>query len=78
MRMAFGVATFSGMLGVTAFGIFFTPVFYVCIRWLSERPVAPAAAEGPNAAAAYMAPVAGDGKHTTTAAAIQKAEHDKR
>jgi multidrug efflux pump len=37
MRYALGVAVFSGMLGVTLFGIFFTPVFYVVIRWLSAR-----------------------------------------
>jgi hypothetical protein len=37
MRYALGVAVFSGMLGVTLFGIFFTPVFYVVIRWLSGR-----------------------------------------
>jgi multidrug efflux pump len=35
MRVALGVAVFSGMLGVTVFGIFFTPVFYVVIRWLT-------------------------------------------
>ena len=28
MRVALGVAVFSGMLGVTVFGLFFTPVFY--------------------------------------------------
>src|SRR5437764_4601486 len=37
MRYALGVAVFSGMLGVTLFGIFFTPVFYVVIRWLTGR-----------------------------------------
>jgi predicted RND superfamily exporter protein len=37
MRVALGVAVFSGMLGVTFFGIFFTPVFYVVIRWFNER-----------------------------------------
>jgi multidrug efflux pump len=37
MRVALGVAVFSGMLGVTIFGIFFTPVFYVVIRWLAGR-----------------------------------------
>lgn len=36
MRVALGIAVFSGMLGVTVFGIFFTPVFYVVIRWLTE------------------------------------------
>ena len=33
MRVALGIAVFSGMLGVTLFGIFFTPVFYYVIRW---------------------------------------------
>ena len=37
MRYALGVAVFSGMLGVTLFGIFFTPVFYVVLRWLSAK-----------------------------------------
>ena len=37
MRVALGVAVFSGMLGVTIFGIFFTPVFYFVVRWLTER-----------------------------------------
>jgi multidrug efflux pump len=37
MRVALGVAVFSGMLGVTIFGIFFTPVFYVVIRWFTRR-----------------------------------------
>src|SRR5204862_7299561 len=44
MRYALGVAVFSGMLGVTLFGIFFTPVFFVVIRWLTARgPSAPPA-----------------------------------
>jgi multidrug efflux pump len=37
MRVALGVAVFSGMLGVTIFGIFFTPVFYVVIRWFTGK-----------------------------------------
>jgi multidrug efflux pump len=37
MRRALGTAVFSGMLGVTLFGIFLTPVFYVVIRWAVER-----------------------------------------
>jgi multidrug efflux pump len=32
MRHAMGVAVFAGMLGVTAFGLFLTPVFYVLLR----------------------------------------------
>ncbi|MFO0845927.1 MAG: efflux RND transporter permease subunit [Gemmataceae bacterium] len=42
MRVALGIAVFSGMLGVTFFGLFFTPVFYVVIRWLTGRKAAPA------------------------------------
>jgi multidrug efflux pump len=41
MRHMLGVAVFSGMLGVTAFGIFFTPVFYAVIRWFTESKSAP-------------------------------------
>ncbi len=32
MRQAIGIAVFSGMLGVTFFGLIFTPVFYVLLR----------------------------------------------
>jgi hydrophobe/amphiphile efflux-1 (HAE1) family protein len=35
MRQALGVTVFSGMLGVTFFGLIFTPVFYVLCRKLS-------------------------------------------
>jgi multidrug efflux pump len=35
MRHAMGVAVFGGMIGVTLFGIFLTPVFYVLLRQLS-------------------------------------------
>jgi len=34
MRHAMGVAVFFGMLGVTSFGLFLTPVFYVLMRSL--------------------------------------------
>jgi Cu/Ag efflux pump CusA len=37
MRQALGTAVFFGMLGVTGFGLFLTPVFYVVIMWLKER-----------------------------------------
>ncbi|KQV83791.1 efflux RND transporter permease subunit [Rhizobium sp. Root1220] len=40
MRAAMGVAVFSGMIGVTFFGIFMTPVFYVLLRRLTgNRPL---------------------------------------
>ena len=35
MRRTLGTAVFFGMLGVTLFGIFLTPVFYLVIRWIS-------------------------------------------
>jgi Cu/Ag efflux pump CusA len=37
MRQALGTAGFFGMLGVTFFGLFLAPVFYVAITWLTER-----------------------------------------
>lgn len=37
MRQAMGIAVFAGMLGVTLFGLFLTPIFYVVIRKISAR-----------------------------------------
>jgi multidrug efflux pump len=51
MRRTLGLAVFSGMLGVTLFGIFLTPVFYYVIQWLDERrrrPAGPAAPAVPR------------------------------
>lgn len=45
MRHAMGVAVFSGMLGVTFFGLLLTPVFYVLIRNFVERNEARKAAK---------------------------------
>ncbi len=46
MRQSLGTAVFSGMLGVTFFGLVFTPVFYVVVRriggFFSRRPSRPA------------------------------------
>lgn len=39
MRHAMGIAVFFGMLGVTLFGLFLTPVFYVVLRSLARRPL---------------------------------------
>jgi multidrug efflux pump subunit AcrB len=36
MRQALGTAVFFGMLGVTFFGLIFTPVFYVTSRWIGS------------------------------------------
>jgi len=48
MRAILGIAVFSGMLGVTVFGLFFTPVFYYVIRWFVERREPPATAPAPE------------------------------
>jgi HAE1 family hydrophobic/amphiphilic exporter-1 len=37
LRQALGTAVFFGMLGVTLFGLLFTPVFYVVVRWIGEK-----------------------------------------
>jgi multidrug efflux pump len=50
MRQTLGTAVFSGMLGVTLFGIFLTPVFYYVIQWFADqRALAAAVPEGPKA-----------------------------
>src|SRR3954471_4826763 len=52
MRQSLGTAVFSGMLGVTLFGLLFTPVFYVVVRWIGRlgrrKPVATGAAVQPS------------------------------
>ncbi len=40
MRRTLGTAVFAGMLGVTLFGIFLTPVFYYVIQWFADRRMA--------------------------------------
>jgi len=37
LRQALGVAVVSGMIGVTIFGLLFTPAFYVMVRWIEDR-----------------------------------------
>jgi multidrug efflux pump len=73
MRVALGIAVFSGMLGVTVFGLFFTPVFYLVIRWFggkkeSAPPPPPVHHEEPAIAAAHKHEV-GDGTAIQTAPA---------
>jgi multidrug efflux pump subunit AcrB len=50
LRQTLGTTVFSGMIGVTLFGLIFTPVFYVVCRWVAIRlqrkpKAAPQAAE---------------------------------
>src|SRR5256885_1554331 len=59
VRAATGVTVFSGMLGVTLFGLFLTPVFYVTLRRLSGRALtghAPAHSTGPAQPASLESP----------------------
>ena len=37
VRQAMGIAVFAGMLGVTLFGLFLTPIFYVVVQGAAER-----------------------------------------
>ena len=39
VRSITGITVFAGMLGVTVFGLFLTPVFYVALRKLANRPL---------------------------------------
>ena len=55
MRHAMGVAVFAGMLGVTLFGLFLTPVVYVLLRSISGRALHSAA--HPDAPAAPTEPL---------------------
>jgi len=48
MRQALGTAVFTGMLGVTFFGIFLTPVFFSVIMKFFGRRSAAKAAPGPS------------------------------
>jgi multidrug efflux pump subunit AcrB len=48
MRRAMGVAVFAGMIGVTFFGLFLTPVFYTVLEKLGVRKPAPAAIPEPT------------------------------
>jgi multidrug efflux pump len=37
MRRLLGTAVFAGMIGVTAFGVFLTPVFFLAIQWATDK-----------------------------------------
>ncbi len=57
MRHAMGIAVFFGMLGVTLFGLFLTPVFYVLLRTLNRRKLHSASHhEAPMTAGSHVAP----------------------
>jgi multidrug efflux pump len=56
MRRTLGTAVFAGMIGVTLFGLFLTPVFYYVVRWLSGRSGSVNGSDGKNL------PIAEDGE----------------
>jgi multidrug efflux pump len=57
MRRTLGTAVFAGMLGVTLFGIFLTPVFYYVIQWFKDHQEATAAqAEAAEAVLGHAGP----------------------
>ncbi|WFU08025.1 efflux RND transporter permease subunit [Rhizobium sp. CB3090] len=61
MRAAMGIAVFSGMIGVTFFGIFMTPVFYVLIRRLTgNRPLKQHHHNDNNSHSAEVLPIAAE------------------
>ena len=65
MRATLGIAVFGGMLGVTIFGIFFTPVFYYVIRWFSERKQKAAESDStPRREAPHSAEIAAHGSQS--------------
>lgn len=64
MRSTLGIAVFSGMLGVTFFGIFLTPVFYYLLQLMTGRRSPPANA-GPTAATGHESTT---GSHATDSA----------
>ncbi|ARP89100.1 multidrug efflux RND transporter permease subunit [Bordetella genomosp. 9] len=56
MRHAMGIAVFFGMLGVTLFGLFLTPVFYVALRALNPRKLHSAGQHEAPVTAPHAAP----------------------
>ncbi|HSI86426.1 MAG: efflux RND transporter permease subunit [Candidatus Methylacidiphilales bacterium] len=67
MRKMLGVAVFSGMLGVTFFGILLTPVFYVVIRALTDKKEKSSGAPGD-----------GKGKDSNTPPSPKPVPHDAK
>ena len=57
MRSAMGVAVFAGMIGVTAFGLFLTPVFYVLMRRVAGNKPLKLHGAVPDAVEAPIVPV---------------------
>ncbi|MFG1376699.1 efflux RND transporter permease subunit [Xanthobacter autotrophicus] len=80
MRNAMGTAVFAGMIGVTAFGIFLTPVFYVMLRALAgNRPLTQhghgtMAPDAPHGTGHGVGEATGPGTATAAPPALQPGE----
>jgi len=59
MRQSLGTAVFSGMIGVTLFGVFLTPVFFFVLLWLTDRRRSRRQPAEPPAAASEAKPAEG-------------------
>jgi multidrug efflux pump len=66
MRFALGICVLAGIAGVTVFGVFFTPVFYFVVRWLTEKKPATAAAGGGGGGGSGGGGSGGGGDHPPT------------
>ncbi len=75
MRRAMGVAVFTGMIGVTVFGLFLTPLFYVLLRRLAGNRPLKQHADAPQLAAPVPAHAAG-GALGSTQPAMPLSRHD--
>ena len=82
MRRTLGTAVFAGMLGVTLFGVFLTPVFYYVIQWLSdwrerlsEQPFMGAGTGNDEETVRSVSIADGHGKPTPTAGQLRAEIH---
>jgi multidrug efflux pump len=70
MRQSLGTAVFSGMIGVTLFGIFLTPVFFFGLMWFDRHSQRPAQTP-PDETGSPASPVRDDGDGHVRAASAQ-------
>jgi len=78
MRRTLGTAVFSGMIGVTGFGIFLTPVFYYVIMRLADPGVAEPSAEKATEAVRAATGDGSDGKKSVVEESRPEATWDRR
>lgn len=76
MRRSLGTAVFSGMIGVTLFGVFLTPIFFFVLQWSGERRGMPAPPRPGDAVA--WAPERGTAAVCTSAGAPAEPDGERR